>query len=828
VAGQTHTLATPGIGDIVILRVGASGLAWARTWGAPGDDDAPSAIAADPAGNIYVAGESTNQLGNTDMVILKLDASGSVIWSKRLDIDWTDSASDLNFDAAGNLIVVGSSSNDCTTTGCNSTALALKMSPAGDLLWAKSYDGPATLDYAGYVTVDASGNVVVLGVSLTTVRTIAGDTGPLFVLKMDTDGNLLWERDWGFPQGFNGTGGVTTDAAGNIYLGGSIGQGPALAKLTPSGDQVWALTENGINAYYGGVAIDANGRLFAAGLEFPNSGPPANFVDRFDTDGTLQERQTWALPANTEIAGVAMKLDPSGNAWVVGTAPRAAGSWVSSSPTLQAVGDLVGSSTFVTGTVAPAVSDPGLDTVPQTSGVVNTGGGGDDILLTGLALPPPGAPIGSECATAGDCQNGICVDGVCCQDACGNGADDDCQACSTAKGGTQDGTCTPVVAAHACTGPDFCDAPGSCSGNDTTCTASLLPPSMCTADSTDTVTDCGYSDPMYPVCVPLGGWLSGTPGSALIMADGSYDGRIKLVESSSGCAPPTGFQVPGAGNHYWDFTSDPDMSAPSGHSFKICFHYDQSWVSGIEDNLVIYHGTSSGSCDGTWTPLTGKVVDPTNNTICANTPSLSPFTIFVPDPATLPVVHVPADMTVSATSTSGDIVSFTATAADAQGTPLVPVCTPPSGSVFAVGTTAVTCTALDARQFTGSASFTVHVRYDAPTDGTFFSQPINPDGSSIFKAGSTIPVKFTLTGVSAGIKNLVAHISVARVSSGITGTYVEAASNVAGDAGGVFRYDATAGQYVYNLSTRGMATGTWSLRVDLGDAVNHTILVSLR
>ena len=53
------------------------------------------------------------------------------------------------------------------------------------------------------------------------------------------------------------------------------------------------------------------------------------------------------------------------------------------------------------------------------------------------------------------------------------------------------------------------------------------------------------------------------------------------------------------------------------------------------------------------------------------------------------------DLTVQATSPNGIVVNYTATATDAQGRPLTPVCTPPSGSVFPVGQTLVTCTATD-------------------------------------------------------------------------------------------------------------------------------------
>jgi hypothetical protein len=80
--------------------------------------------------------------------------------------------------------------------------------------------------------------------------------------------------------------------------------------------------------------------------------------------------------------------------------------------------------------------------------------------------------------------------------------------------------------------------------------------------------------------------------------------------------------------------------------------------------------------------------------------------------------------------------------------------------------------------------------------------PINGDGSSIFKLGSTVPVKFALTGASASITNLVAKIYVAKLSNGIEGSLVEATSNGAADAGNTFRYSGDGVEHAIHISLR--------------------------
>ncbi len=112
-----------------------------------------------------------------------------------------------------------------------------------------------------------------------------------------------------------------------------------------------------------------------------------------------------------------------------------------------------------------------------------------------------------------------------------------------------------------------------------------------------------------------------------------------------------------------------------------------------------------------------------------------------------------------------------------------------------------------------------------------FLQPINPDGSSVFKAGRTIPVKFSLTdGFGDLITDAVCYLSLTQISSEIMGSVEETAEAVYEDLGDTFRYDEEGGQYIYNLSTKDMATGTWVLRVtvDGWPEFEETVQIGLR
>ncbi|MBI3845982.1 MAG: HYR domain-containing protein [Planctomycetes bacterium] len=81
---------------------------------------------------------------------------------------------------------------------------------------------------------------------------------------------------------------------------------------------------------------------------------------------------------------------------------------------------------------------------------------------------------------------------------------------------------------------------------------------------------------------------------------------------------------------------------------------------------------------------------------------------------TPPVITCPGNQTAEAASANGASVSFTVTATDDCTFSPAINCAPASGSVFAMGTTTVNCTATDNASRTASCSFTVTVRDTSP------------------------------------------------------------------------------------------------------------------
>ena len=77
---------------------------------------------------------------------------------------------------------------------------------------------------------------------------------------------------------------------------------------------------------------------------------------------------------------------------------------------------------------------------------------------------------------------------------------------------------------------------------------------------------------------------------------------------------------------------------------------------------------------------------------------------------TPPAITVPAPQTTDATGADGASVSFPAASAiDVVDGPITPTCSAGSGSIFAIGTNTVACSATDHAGNTTTGTFTVHV-----------------------------------------------------------------------------------------------------------------------
>jgi hypothetical protein len=110
-------------------------------------------------------------------------------------------------------------------------------------------------------------------------------------------------------------------------------------------------------------------------------------------------------------------------------------------------------------------------------------------------------------------------------------------------------------------------------------------------------------------------------------------------------------------------------------------------------------------------------------------------------------------------------------------------------------------------------------------------QPVNADGSSVWKQGRTIPLKFRVcnaSNVSVGTPGVVTSFQLVSILQGtVVQTVDETISATTNDAG--FRFDTTAQQWIFNLSTANLSAGkTYVYQISLNDGTAITFQFGLR
>jgi hypothetical protein len=89
--------------------------------------------------------------------------------------------------------------------------------------------------------------------------------------------------------------------------------------------------------------------------------------------------------------------------------------------------------------------------------------------------------------------------------------------------------------------------------------------------------------------------------------------------------------------------------------------------------------------------------------------------------------------------------------------------------------------------------------------------PFNPDGTSVWKYGSTIPVKVRVTDCDGNpVPGLILKVGTQLMASSNPAASIDeaTASTSAADTTGQLRYDSTAGQYIYNFPSKSLADGS--------------------
>ena len=349
---------SPGSSDVFVAKLDSSGNhVWSKRFGDV-NSDAAQGVAVDGAGNVLVVGHfggtvdfgggPLSSAGGQDVFLVKLDANGAHVWSKRFGDSAKQSAQSVVVDTTGNVIITGYFGGAVDFGGgpiastTNKDVFLAKYDISGGHLWSASFgaaEGRA-------VAVDGMGNVLAAGALLGTVDFGGGQLSSAggqdaFLAKLDDGGMHVWSKRFG-DVSYQAARAVAVDSAANTlmtgYFSGSVdfGGGPLsstagenifLAKFDAGGAHAWSkrFGDGGIQTG-SGVALDAAGNVvltgdFGAQLDFgggplQSGGASDVFLAKLDADGAHLWSKRFGDAANQAGRGVA--VDPWGNVLIAG------------------------------------------------------------------------------------------------------------------------------------------------------------------------------------------------------------------------------------------------------------------------------------------------------------------------------------------------------------------------------------------------------------------------------------------------------------------------------------------------------------------------------
>ena len=238
VAGYTNSnngnvTTNHGFNDYWIVKLdSAGGIAWQKSYGGTDDDKAYSVQQTSDGG--YVAcgytrsidGDVTNNHGDYDYWVIKLDSAGTLQWQHALGGSLDDKAHSVSQTFDGGFIVSGftaSSDSDVTFNHGFEDLWMVKLDSAGTIQWEKSLGGSG-VDQAYFIKQTSDSGFIAAGSSYSLDGDVTGNHGgyDYWVVKTDSMGTIEWDKSLGGTSVEEAYCIEQTDSGGYIIAGGTL------------------------------------------------------------------------------------------------------------------------------------------------------------------------------------------------------------------------------------------------------------------------------------------------------------------------------------------------------------------------------------------------------------------------------------------------------------------------------------------------------------------------------------------------------------------------------------------------------------------------------
>jgi uncharacterized delta-60 repeat protein len=253
VAGNTYSVVrSDDDSDMWILKLDSNGnVTWEKTYGGRESDGATSIQETSDGGYIVAGSTRSFGAGNNDIWVLKLDGNGNIFWQKTYGGTHSDVADSIQEASDGGYIVAGSTYS-FSAGFLDSDVWVLKLNGTGNVIWQKTYSGSGS-DSATSIQKTSDGSYIVTGGT----HPFGVDTSDAWVLKLDGNGNISWQKTYGGSKRDNARSILETSDGGYIVAGGTESFG--------AGDYAFLV-----------LKIDSNGEIPGCGIIGTNDAVVSN------------------------------------------------------------------------------------------------------------------------------------------------------------------------------------------------------------------------------------------------------------------------------------------------------------------------------------------------------------------------------------------------------------------------------------------------------------------------------------------------------------------------------------------------------------------------
>jgi len=272
----------------------ANGATWARAFGGmDGGSNRINSVAKTADGGFALVGVTTSYSSckcDADFWVLRTDGSGLLKWQKVYGGTGYEEATSIVVAQDGSLFVIGRTTSYGNSTGGLGDIWILKLDSNGNMVWQKSFGGLSD-DYAQSGILTSDGYLIVSGYVKYGGNYIQG-----LILKLDLGGNLQWEKLYDYDL-FNQFDSVVETSDGYYVATGytnPLGGGTVEAwvvKTDSDGVMVWQKTIG--NSSFSSMAYSV-AAVSGGGIVFAGKQSTDGWLVQLDSNGSEQWEKTYS------------------------------------------------------------------------------------------------------------------------------------------------------------------------------------------------------------------------------------------------------------------------------------------------------------------------------------------------------------------------------------------------------------------------------------------------------------------------------------------------------------------------------------------------------